>query len=283
MGPGEMAATIANVQSENNGNQPAEDVDPQVSNIPAIPPLGMTEAACAVAWKCQKCNTIVPEPRVRCSACRSWKGGQRKLYTKSRSKAAQKRKEREANETLSILAEEAEEKRASQRRRNKERFLELVHEQKEGKHKEGDTPLRHNLSSHSPKVAASASRSLHLGDIQVGDATLPPPLTRNSSFESVASIDSNVTAADKVRAIGRADDEDGDGGASDNEGDGNFELDVFVKADAEIRDLDVEMSLRDDIANYEESAIPGAPEGWVPPTDPEGWEQTKIPKLRRSA
>ena len=80
----------------------------------------MTETARAVAWKCQKCNTIVPEPRVRCSACRSWKGGQRKPYTKSRSKAAQKRKEREANETLSILAEEAEEKRASQRRRNKE-------------------------------------------------------------------------------------------------------------------------------------------------------------------
>ena len=276
MGPGEMAETIANVNSENNGNHPAEDVDPQVSNIPAIPPLGMTETARAVAWKCQKCNTIVPEPRVRCSACRSWKGGQRKPYTKSRSKAAQKRKEREANETLSMLAEEAEEKRASQRRRNKERFLELVREQKEGKNKE-DTPLRHNLSSHSPKDVSSGSRSLHLSEIQVGDADFTSPLTRNSSFESVASIDSNVTAADKVRAIGRADDEDGDGGASDNEGDGDFELDVFVKADPEMRDLDVEMSLRDDIANYEESAIPGAPEGWVPPTDPEGWEQTKIP------
>jgi hypothetical protein len=140
VGPGEMAATIANVQSENNGNQPAEDVDPQVSILPAIPPLGMTEPAHAIAWKCQKCHTIVPEPRVRCSACRSWKGGQRKPYTKSRSKAAQKRKEREANETLSILAEEAAEKRAVQQS-----------EQKEGKHKEGETPLRHNLSSHLPK------------------------------------------------------------------------------------------------------------------------------------
>ena len=127
-----MAATIANVPSENNGNQPAEDVDPRVSFVPAIPPLGMTEPARAIAWKCHKCHTIVPEPRVRCSACRSWKGGQRKPYTKSRSKAAQKRKEREANETLSILAEEAAEKRAAQDRRNKERFLELVREQKEG-------------------------------------------------------------------------------------------------------------------------------------------------------
>jgi hypothetical protein len=176
---------------------------------------------------------------------------------------------------LSILAEEAAEKRAAQDRRNKERFLELVREQKEGKHKEGYTPLRHNLS-HSPKEVSSASRSLYLSEIQVGDAEFTSPLTCNSSFESVASIDSIVTAADKVRAIGRADDEDG--GASDNEGEGDFELDVFVKADADdMCDLDVEFSMRDDIANYEESAIPGAPERWVPPTDLDGWEQTKIP------
>jgi hypothetical protein len=117
-----------------------------------------------------------------------------------------------------------------------------------------------------------------LGEIQVGDAEFTSPLTRNSSFESVASIDSIVTVTDKVRVIGKANDEDGDGGASDNEGEGNFELDVFLKADVDdMCDLDVEFSIRDNIANYEESAIPGAPMGWVPPTDPEGWEQTKIP------
>jgi hypothetical protein len=108
---------LANVTSENNENQPAEDVarqqsaeSPHISFIPTNPPFDMTEAAAPAApisWTCHKCHTIVPEPRVRCSACCSWKDGQRKPYSKSRSKAAQKRKERAAAETLSILAEGA--------------------------------------------------------------------------------------------------------------------------------------------------------------------------------
>ena len=79
-----------------------------------------------------------------------------------------------------------------------------------------------------------------------------------------------MTPADKVRASGKADDEDGDGGESDNnEGEGNFELDLFAKSDVDdIHDLDVEFSMCDDIQNYEESVIPGAPEGWVTPKFP---------------
>ena len=85
--------------------------------------------------------------------------------------------------------------------------------------KEDETPVRGNLSTVSQKHPSSSTRKLDM-EIQVGDADpdFTSPLTRNSSFESVASVDTQVTVAEFVRAKGLQDDDDGDGGSSDAEG-----------------------------------------------------------------
>jgi hypothetical protein len=85
--------------------------------------------------------------------------------------------------------------------------------------KEDKTPVRGNLSV-SPEHPSSSAQKLDM-EIQVRDADpdFTSPLTRNSSFESVASVDTQVTAAEFVRAKGlQDDDDDGDGRSSDAEG-----------------------------------------------------------------
>lgn len=36
-------------------------------------------------------------------------------------------------------------------------------------------------------------------------------------------------------------------------------------------DFDVELAMHENLGNYEETAVPGAPVSWVPPSDPDGW------------
>jgi hypothetical protein len=146
--------------------------------------------------------------------------------------------------------------------------------------KEDETPVRGNLSTVSFKHSSSSTRKLDM-EIQVGDAEpdFTSPLTCNSSFESVASVDTQVTAAEFVRAKGLQDD-DGDGGSSDAEGEGDFDLDDLNGALLQDlnRDIELERHIRDDLENYEEAAaLSGAPDGWMPPQEPEGW-MPKIPK-----
>ncbi len=84
-----------------------------------------------------------------------------------------------------------------------------------------------------------------------------------------------------VRAKRLKDDEDGDGGESDAEGEGDFDLDELNAAMIQCcnEDEDLERDVCDDLENYEETvALPGAPERWIPPQDPEGWVQQKKPK-----
>jgi hypothetical protein len=215
---------------------------PRNLRIPTLPTMEETDAAASPApkfpapmllgiWKCHRCGTVVPEPRVRCSACRSWRGGQRKSYSKASSKAHQQRKKKAAEAALDDLANMALQEREATRQRTKAQFEQLLKEKE-------DTPIGSN------KTTPQSTANLHIDEIQVGNADLTSPLTRNSSFESVVTLDTVATASDKVRAGGKADDDDGDGGDSDCcEGEGDRLLDLFGISDPDdVCDFDLEFA-----------------------------------------
>ena len=249
--------------------------------VPTLPSIADTEAA--TAWHCHKCRTPNVHWRKKCSACKGWKGGKHTSYNKKSSKAHQDRQKKKAEEVLIQMADEQFfEEREMRWQAAKERIQKISHSGKRTMvFKTDDTPLHGNLSV-SQKQPSSSAHKLEM-EIQVGyaDPDFTSALTRSSSFESVGSIDTQVTAAEVVRAKGLNDDEDGDGGASDAEGEGDFDLDELNAAMIQRcdKDEDLERDVRDDLENFEESvALPGAPEGWIPPQDPEGWVQQKIPK-----